>query len=292
MVADQSAEHNLVVSKDGSPTFFPPPCTFSAIDFTAHSPEIPLSRRVAADTMGSEHFPVFIDIIGLQRPGVYEASVIHWDRFRDNLVRSTRPLLEAISDAAKKATIKATVPTSFPAPDLTLQSLLQRDGGSSDFCNTLFNKIDADLRRYANKCCKRQWDSICSSVDATTPARRIRRLMDSQSGKRRFSLPLASLALCTWKLLTTLTEDSICLCQRQTCRGPIVLPASVPNLMRCQALRAAGTRPYTPDSNYKFAAVHSGKDWKRKALANEIIKLLSGIEIDLRDLKARATMGL
>ncbi|XP_040070198.1 uncharacterized protein LOC115331806 [Ixodes scapularis] len=123
MLAEQFGEHNLVVANDGSPTFFRPPCTFSAIDVTAHSPEIPLSWRVAADTMGSDHFPVFIDIIGLQRPGVHEISVIHWDRFRDNLGRSTRPLLEAISDAAKEATIKASVPTSFPAPDLTLLNL-------------------------------------------------------------------------------------------------------------------------------------------------------------------------
>ncbi|KAM7298241.1 uncharacterized protein ISCGN_018853 [Ixodes scapularis] len=215
MLAEQFGEHNLVVANDGSPTFFRPPCTFSAIDVTAHSPEIPLSWRVAADTMGSDHFPVFIDIIGLQRPGVHEISVIHWDRFRDNLGRSTRPLLEAISDAAKEATIKASVPTSFPAPDLTLlnlcaarrraQRLLQRKGGVT--FKTLFNRIDAALRRYAKKCFKRQWDLICSSVDATTPARRIWRLMDSLSGKRMYSLPFASLALCTGKLQAALAED-------------------------------------------------------------------------------------
>ncbi|KAM7285648.1 uncharacterized protein ISCGN_032536 [Ixodes scapularis] len=215
MLAEQFGEHNLVVANDGSPTFFRPPCTFSAIDVTAHSPEIPLSWRVAADTMGSDHFPVFIDIIGLQRPGVHEVSVIHWDRFRDNLGRSTRPLLEAISDAAKEATIKATVPTSFPAPDLTLlnlcaarrraQRLLQRKDGVT--FKTLFNRIDAALRRYTKKCFKRQWDLICSSVDATTPARRIWRLMDSLSGKRMYSLPFASLALCTGKLQAALAED-------------------------------------------------------------------------------------
>ncbi|KAM7312050.1 uncharacterized protein ISCGN_008955 [Ixodes scapularis] len=215
MLAEQFGEHNLVVANDGSPTFFRPPCTFSAIDVTAHSPEIPLSWRVAADTMGSDHFPVFIDIIGLQRPGVHEISVIHWDRFRDNLGRSTRPLLEAISDAAKEATIKASVPTSFPAPDLTLlnlcaarrraQRLLQRKGGVT--FKTLFNRIDAALRRYAKKCFKRQWDLICSSVDATTPARRIWRLMDSLSGKRMYSLPFASLALCMGKLQAALAED-------------------------------------------------------------------------------------
>ncbi|XP_040073105.1 uncharacterized protein LOC120845332 [Ixodes scapularis] len=215
MLAEQFGEHNLAVANDGSPTFFRPPCTFSAIDVTAHSPEIPLSWRVAADTMGSDHFPVFIDIIGLQRPGVHEISVIHWDRFRDNLGRSTRPLLEAISDAAKEATIKASVPTSFPAPDLTLlnlcaarrraQRLLQRKGGVT--FKTLFNRIDAALRRYAKKCFKRQWDLICSSVDATTPARRIWRLMDSLSGKRMYSLPFAYLALCTGKLQAALAED-------------------------------------------------------------------------------------
>lgn len=53
------------------------PSTFSAIDVTAHSPEIPLSWRVAADSMGSDHLPVFINILGLQRPGVREVSVIH-----------------------------------------------------------------------------------------------------------------------------------------------------------------------------------------------------------------------
>ncbi|KAM7313868.1 uncharacterized protein ISCGN_003655 [Ixodes scapularis] len=215
MLAEQFGEHNLVVANDGSPTFFRPPCTFSAIDVTAHSPEIPLSWRVAADTMGSDHLPVFIDIIGLQRPGVHEISVIHWDRFRDNLGRSTRPLLEAISDAAKEATIKASVHTSFPAPDLTLlnlcaarrraQRLLQRKGGVT--FKTLFNRIDAALRRHAKKCFKRQWDLICSSVDATTPARRIWRLMDSLSGKRMYSLPFASLALCTGKLQAALAED-------------------------------------------------------------------------------------
>ncbi|KAG0417347.1 hypothetical protein HPB47_005676 [Ixodes persulcatus] len=53
MLAEQFAEHNLVVANDGSPTFFRPPCTFSAINVTAHSAEIPLSWRVAADTMGN-----------------------------------------------------------------------------------------------------------------------------------------------------------------------------------------------------------------------------------------------
>ncbi|KAG0442978.1 hypothetical protein HPB47_015420 [Ixodes persulcatus] len=138
-----------------------------AIDVSAHSPEIPLSWLIAADTKGSDHFPVFIDIIDLQRQGVREVSVIHWDRFRDNLGRSTRPLLKAIRDAAKKAPIKATGPTLFRAPNLTLL------------------KLCAERRR-------------------VQPPRRIRRLMDSLSRKRRFSLPFASLALCTRKLLTTL----------------------------------------------------------------------------------------
>ncbi|KAG0418697.1 hypothetical protein HPB47_004654 [Ixodes persulcatus] len=125
----------------------------------SHSPEILLAWRVAADTMGSDHFAVFNYIIGLQRPVVHEISVIHWDRFRDNLGRSTRPLLEAISDVAKKATTKATVPASFRAPDLTIQNLcverrraqqlLQRKGGVT--LKTLFNRMGVALRRYAKK---------------------------------------------------------------------------------------------------------------------------------------------
>lgn len=82
MVADQFAEHHLVVANDGFSTFFRLLCTFSAIDVTAHSPEIPLSWWVASDTTGSDHLSVFIDIKGLH---CLEVSVIQWGRFRDNL---------------------------------------------------------------------------------------------------------------------------------------------------------------------------------------------------------------
>lgn len=59
-------ECDLAVANDGSPTFFRPPDTYSAIDITVHSTDLCVNWTRNPDTMNSDHYPIFLDLHGFR----------------------------------------------------------------------------------------------------------------------------------------------------------------------------------------------------------------------------------
>lgn len=106
-IAAAAEELELVIANDGSPTFFRPPATYSALDLTLHSTDIQLSWVVAPDTFGSDHFPIFITlpITGIQACHKVRRPVIHWDAFR-KVFNPSSPHLEQEIKACIKASTK------------------------------------------------------------------------------------------------------------------------------------------------------------------------------------------
>lgn len=61
----------------GRPTFFRPSSSFSTIDVTAHSSSLPITWIIAPDTMGSDHYPIFLDVPWFSRSAARRATVGH-----------------------------------------------------------------------------------------------------------------------------------------------------------------------------------------------------------------------
>lgn len=159
--------------------FFRPPVTYSAIDITAHSTNLGVNWTRHADTMGSDHYPIFIRLNGFCGSKQHIRYVIHWDSFRTSIETSSEPILHAIKSSAEEATTRIRLPEHYPEPDLKLLSLcasrrqaqrnLQRNFSSTR--KIVLNTINAATRRYAKKIKRKHWDENCASADANKPGR-------------------------------------------------------------------------------------------------------------------------
>lgn len=220
-------EYNLAVANDGSPTFFRPPDTYSAIDITAHSIDLCVNWTRYPDTMGSDHYPIFISLNGVHGHQQRSRNVIHWDLFRTHLETCSESILNAILVSAEKATTKICLPEHYPEPDLQLLNLcaarrqaqrkLQRKYTSTN--KTALNRINAATRRYAKKAKRKHWEDNCAAADANKPGTQIWRILDVFMGKRDLHLSHAAMA---FRLGTNLQEaaetfaDQFCSIQNET----------------------------------------------------------------------------
>lgn len=106
------------------------------------------------DTVGSDHFPIYINMQGYRSSGNRLVKVINWDVHRSRLESVTVPLQEVIPTRMDYGTTSAFLPHSFSRPDLKLlnlcaarrrsQKTLQRKGSVQ--CKTEFNRINAAVR--------------------------------------------------------------------------------------------------------------------------------------------------
>ncbi|KAH7986174.1 hypothetical protein HPB52_025154 [Rhipicephalus sanguineus] len=68
-----------------------PPDSWSAIDLVLHSTDLLVSSTTAPDRMGSDHFPIFTNILGFRTAGRQFCNVTRWDTYREALEESTVP---------------------------------------------------------------------------------------------------------------------------------------------------------------------------------------------------------
>lgn len=207
-------KNNLVVANDGSPTFYRPPSSLSAIDITVHSLDLNITWEISADTMGSDHFPIYVSIEGYRPKYQRSFSVTHWDRFRSTLNIHKGDIITAIKESKTAATVNIQLPDNYPSPDLTLLNLCAerrraqrrfRRTGNPEI-KTHLNRINAKIRRYTTRLRRCHWADMCASLNAHSPIPRIWRVLDSLSGQRRTRKPFSCMSLVTGENMETLSE--------------------------------------------------------------------------------------
>lgn len=205
----------LCVANDKQPTFFRPPASYSVIDLTLYSADILASSTTCKDRMGSDHFPVFVNIAGYRTNGRKSCPATHWDTYRDGLSESSGDLFADMLRSKKLATAELKLPDHFPAPDLKLKNLcaarrraerrLMRTKGDPPM-KTVYNRINAVIRRYTKKLRRDQWATFCASLSVFTPVPRIWWVVNNLAGNFRPNKPFEALALKLGKTLDCLAN--------------------------------------------------------------------------------------
>ncbi|KAL1445478.1 hypothetical protein MTO96_045008 [Rhipicephalus appendiculatus] len=78
--------------------------------------------------MGSDHFPIFTNIIGFGTAGRHFCNVTRWDTYRAALDESSGELFADMLRSKRAATSLLKLPDHFPAPDLKLKNLCAARG--------------------------------------------------------------------------------------------------------------------------------------------------------------------
>ncbi|CAN8005650.1 unnamed protein product [Ixodes pacificus] len=73
--------------------------------------------------MGSDHFPIWIQIRGCYNTKKKVCHVIHWDTFRFILDSTNDDIIDAIKTALRNSTRTIRLPEHFPSPGLKLLNL-------------------------------------------------------------------------------------------------------------------------------------------------------------------------
>lgn len=200
---------DLIVANTGEPTFFRPPNTYSAIDLTLHSSTLLVQWEVSADTMGSDHFPIFVTLpygsMCSRNQKRVTHRIIYWDVFRKALdyTLGENHLVSSIQNSLAAATRTARTRPTDPTPDLKFLNLsaarrraqrkLRRNPSRLNLVT--FQRVSAVLRRYCNALRQHQWRSFCASLTPHTPEGRIWRVIDAMAGVNRKTNSFTNLAL-------------------------------------------------------------------------------------------------
>ncbi|XP_064475641.1 uncharacterized protein LOC135389534 [Ornithodoros turicata] len=194
-IVDAIDELDLAVANSGAATFFRPPSSYSAIDISIYSPGLHVTWDAGKDTMGSDHFPIFLTLphstSNLAPPPRFRHSVTHWDRYRSLLnLDNSSDITTAIQSSLKGTTSAISKRATDPVPDLKFLNLSAarrraqrrlRKNPTKD--NTLsFNRISAVLRRYSNALRRFQWKGFCTSFTPHTPCTKIWAVVNKLTG--------------------------------------------------------------------------------------------------------------
>nr|XP_054924031.1 uncharacterized protein LOC129383464 [Dermacentor andersoni] len=168
----------LLIINAGSPTFVRRRVHGIAIDLSLASDRCHYEWVRSLDTQGSDHYPISLDPLGLNRTRTCTYRVTDWSHFR-SLCAIPPPantnFLTHLTRCLDAATKSCTVPAGTPVPDIKLLNLRavrrrgERRAIKSDKVEhwTLYNRLDAACRRHARQRRSQSWQSLCVSLKDT-----------------------------------------------------------------------------------------------------------------------------
>uniref|UniRef100_L7LY18 Putative tick transposon n=1 Tax=Rhipicephalus pulchellus TaxID=72859 RepID=L7LY18_RHIPC len=207
---------DLCIANDGNVTFLRPPACTSIIDLTLHSSDVELTCCTAPDRMGSDHFPIFINVAGYHLTAAKCSKVTDWDRYREHLDHRSGDIFQDMLASKAAATAILKLPAHFPAPDLKLRNLcaarrraekkLMRRSGEPAL-KTQFNRLNAAIRRHTKKLRRKQWAAFCESLSVFAPLSRIWEVVNSVGSTPQPLRPFVALALFKDISMPSLAEE-------------------------------------------------------------------------------------
>lgn len=123
-LADEIASVGFVVANNRDSTFLRCHSTTSAIDVTMHTPDLPVTWQTDCDTEESDYFPIHIGLGEHNQRLSPLLTVVHWDKFRSELLLTTRDPASAIAVSIKKFDKSVRVLASLPYPDIKFCCIL------------------------------------------------------------------------------------------------------------------------------------------------------------------------
>lgn len=171
-----------------SPTFIRPGRS-SFIDLALISDACHYSWARAPDSLGSDHFPIFLNpsVRGRRREKLY--PITKWAEFRERVkdIPLAGDFLDFLGRCAKNSTITCAVPLHAPVPDLRLLGLRASRRRAERVAERThhpehwkaFRRIDACCRRQANRRSRESWASICRSIQSARQSSAAWRILKS-----------------------------------------------------------------------------------------------------------------
>ncbi|XP_064468681.1 uncharacterized protein LOC135382894 [Ornithodoros turicata] len=181
-IANYLATSDLVVIKNGNPTYMRPPRYMNAIDLTLITQDITLKWETEPDTWGSEHFPIVLSRSRRNNVPRKTKKITNWEKYRQGLANSTADdLLHCIKTSLANSTKTVFYPTSMPVPGLKFLNLRAvrrraqrraiRTGLEVDCIS--YKRISAAHRRHVLKLRRTQWKQFSASLTAHTPVTKV-----------------------------------------------------------------------------------------------------------------------
>ena len=210
-------KRDLQTLNDGSSTFVGRGKQQSTIDLAISTRDVCLAWSREADPWGSDHLPIWL--VPEHSPSRQSAAytVTNWDKFRRLIAGapSHDNLFKLVSECLQQATVRRLRGIDKPNPDLKLLRLracrrrayrrAQRSKRSSDW--TLYNRLDAAIRRHTKQLRRRSWAALCSSLHTANGLGSVWRILKALRTPEVCKNPTAAICITTGRSPQILAEE-------------------------------------------------------------------------------------
>lgn len=167
--------------------------------------------RLVDDTMGSDHYPVEIEIPSAKNTTHAKRTdkITYWDDFRSALEELEAPadlpqLMRDIQTAKEEATFEVQVREDAPKPDMHLLNLWQsrlealqnfRSGGKTPKLRRVLNAATKKAKDYSTQLGLERWRNLCDGFNENMQAPQVWNVLRGMQGNRKTRTAAQNVAL-------------------------------------------------------------------------------------------------
>nr|XP_054918999.1 uncharacterized protein LOC129380865 [Dermacentor andersoni] len=188
-------------------------------DLTWHSGNIIKDWRCGHETMGSDHYPIWIELNSTLRKRRRTTQTVNWQKFREALDGRLEelPVEHLLRRAKEQATTTTLVTTDVPTPDTHLLNLWESRKqaeqeyilSKKDYKKLLtLRKRTAEARRYAKQLTREKWLDFCSTLSHRSGTGRLWRTFRAMNGQKKTRNNIENILIRTGQTVDELEHDA------------------------------------------------------------------------------------